>query len=126
MAPYTDTYPRNTDEYSAFPPANPILLPSKSEQLIIFIASMSLIFGHCNVLIGIIPRPSHHVSVGAGRKRGYVLPDALEEGRSTLRESLTAHFLLSLLTPFVRSSESGAYAYFSFLTEDTLVTPNLL
>ena len=71
---------------------------------------MSLILGHCNVMIGIIPRPSHHVSVGAGRKREYVLPDALEEGRSTLRESLTAHFLLLLLTPFVQSSESAAYA----------------
>ena len=45
-----------------------------------------------------------------------------------MRESLTVHFPFSLLTSFVklRSSEWGAYAYFSFLTEDTLVIPNLL
>jgi hypothetical protein len=45
-----------------------------------------------------------------------------------LRESLATTSLSSLLKLFaqLRSSEWGAYSYFSFLTEDTLVIPNLL
>ena len=76
-----------------------------------------------------IPRSSDHISTGAGRERGHVLPGVLENGRGALHEYFAAPFPLSILsTPFVQlhSSEWGAYAYFSFLTEDTFVIPNLL
>ena len=43
------------------------------------------------------PRSPSHLSVGAGRERGYVLSAALEKGWGTLRESLAATSLSSLL-----------------------------
>jgi len=51
-----------------------------------------------------------------------------KRGGVHLRESLTAMSFSTLLNCFVplRSSEWGAYAYFSFLIKDTLVIPNLL
>ena len=65
-----------------------------------------------------------------GCKCGYILPGALEKERRTLREYFAAApFPLSILSALfiqLRSSEWGAYAYFSFLTEDTIVIPNLL
>ncbi|KAH8989922.1 hypothetical protein EDB86DRAFT_2941489 [Lactarius hatsudake] len=83
-----------------------------AEQPIIFIASISLILGHCNVLIEI---------VGEYLVLLITFPwqDANEDMFFLLRwKKGEAHYL--------RSSDWGAYSYFSFLTEDTLVIPNLL
>ncbi|KAH9059215.1 hypothetical protein EDB87DRAFT_1737680, partial [Lactarius vividus] len=84
-----------------------------AEEPIIFIASISLIPGDCNVLIEI---------VGEYLALLITFPwaqDANEDMFFLLRwKKGEAHYL--------RSSEWGAYSYFSFLTEDTLVIPNLL
>ena len=63
MAQLTDTIPWKYD-CSAFPPAHTL-----AEQPIIFMASISLILGHCNVLT---ETSSLSVFAGARRERGYV------------------------------------------------------
>ncbi|KAH9170111.1 hypothetical protein EDB89DRAFT_1980645 [Lactarius sanguifluus] len=83
-----------------------------AEQPIIFIASISLILGHCNVLIEVVGEYLALLITFPWR-------DANEDMFFLLRwKKGEAHYL--------RSSEWGAYSYFSFLTEDTLVIPNLL
>lgn len=83
-----------------------------AEQPIIFIASISLILGHCNVLIEI---------VGDFLALLITFPwarDTNEDMFFLVRwKQGEAHRL--------RTPEWSAYAYFSFLTEDTLVIPNL-
>ncbi|KAI9450185.1 hypothetical protein BJY52DRAFT_1175761 [Lactarius psammicola] len=84
-----------------------------AENPIIFIASLSLILGHCNVLIEI---------VGEFLALLITFPwarDANEDMFFLLRWKKGDVY-------FLRSSEWGAYSYFSFLTEDTLVLPNLI
>ncbi|KAH9038808.1 hypothetical protein EDB85DRAFT_392455 [Lactarius pseudohatsudake] len=83
-----------------------------AEQPIIFIASISLILGHCNVLIEVVGEYLALLITFPWR-------DTNEDMFFLLRWKMgEAHYL--------RSSEWGAYSYFSFLTEDTLVIPNLL
>ncbi|KAI9431717.1 hypothetical protein H4582DRAFT_2003725 [Lactarius indigo] len=84
-----------------------------AEQPIIFIASISLILGDCGVLIDIV-----------GEYLALLITFPWERGASE-----DMFFLLRWKkgeAHYVRSSEWGAYSYFSFLTEDTLVIPNLL
>ncbi|KAF8492162.1 hypothetical protein F5888DRAFT_1731366 [Russula emetica] len=84
-----------------------------AEQPIIFITTKSLLLGHCNVLIEI---------VGDFLALLITFPWARNEQEDMFFlvrwKKGVAHCL--------RSSEWGAYAYFSFLSQDTLVIPNLI
>ncbi|KAH9991865.1 hypothetical protein BJV77DRAFT_469758 [Russula vinacea] len=84
-----------------------------AEQPIIFITTKSLLLGHCNVLIEI---------VGDFLALLVTFPWAQNEHEDMFFlvrwKKGDAHCL--------RSSEWGAYAYFSFLSQDTLVIPNLV
>ncbi|KAI0294024.1 hypothetical protein B0F90DRAFT_1821617 [Multifurca ochricompacta] len=84
-----------------------------AEQPIIYIATKSLLLGHCNVLIEI---------VGDFLALLITFPWARSESEDMFFlvrwKKGEAHCL--------RSFEWGAYAYFSFLSHDTLVIPNLI
>jgi len=106
-----------------------------AEQPIIFITTKSLLLGHCNVLIEI---------VGDFLALLITFPWARNEREDMfflvrwkkgeahcvsvlrLRLILPRHDLYCILYAQLRSSEWGAYAYFSFLSQDTLVIPNLI
>ncbi|KAF8258992.1 hypothetical protein EI94DRAFT_1752770 [Lactarius quietus] len=79
---------------------------------IIFVALISLILGNCNVLIEIV-----------GEFVALLITFPLVRDAS-----VDMFFLVRWKTGKAHRlpSERGAYAYFSFLTEDTLVIPNLL
>jgi hypothetical protein len=66
--------------------------------------------------------------MGTERVRGYVLPGALEKGRGTFCESLRVYPMILALKLYVQLKypKWGAQAYFSFLSQDTLVIPNLI
>jgi len=84
-----------------------------AQQPIIFITTKSLLLGHCNVLIEI---------VGDFLALLITFPWARSEDEDMF-------FLVRWKkgeTHCLRSSEWGAYAYFSFLSQDTLVIPNLI
>ncbi|KAH9980743.1 hypothetical protein BJV74DRAFT_778968 [Russula compacta] len=83
-----------------------------AEQPIIFITNKSLLLGHCNVLIEI---------VGDFLALLITFPWSRSEDEDMF-------FLVRWKkgeTHCLRSSAWGAYSYFSFLTQDTLVIPNL-
>ncbi|KAI0285737.1 hypothetical protein BC826DRAFT_1109157 [Russula brevipes] len=84
-----------------------------AEKPIIFITTKSVLLGHCNVLIEI---------VGDFLALLITFPWAQNEHEDMF-------FIVRWKkgdTHCLRSSEWGAYAYFSFLSEDTLVIPNLI
>jgi hypothetical protein len=101
-----------------------------AEQPNIYITTKSLLLGHCNVLIEI---------VGDFLALLITFPWARNENEDmfflvrwkkgeTHCVSVTRLQHISSLISYaqLRSSEWGAYAYFSFLSQDTLVIPNLI
>ncbi|KAI9462680.1 hypothetical protein F5148DRAFT_982664 [Russula earlei] len=87
-----------------------------AQQPIIFITTKSVLLGHCNVLIEV---------VGDFLALLITFPWARNENEGHCFE------ITNTCNPFayhvqLRSSEWGAYSYFSFLTQDTLVIPNLV
>ena len=103
-----------------------------AEQPIIFITTKSLLLGHCEVLIEIVGDfLALLITFPWARNE---LEDMFFLVRWKKGEAhcvsdiplIPAPSLKLYLLSQLRSSEWGAYAYFSFLSQDTLVIPNLI
>ena len=102
-----------------------------AEQPIILIESISLILGHCNVLIEIVGEYlALLITFQSARVANMdtfflVLWKKGEAHRVSISRPLPS---FDIKAPFVQllSSEQTTYTCFSFLTEDTLVIPNLI
>ena len=103
-----------------------------AEQPIIFITTKSLLLGHCNVLIEIVGDFLALLITfpwARSEQEDMFFLVRWKKGEAHCVSDITAYPSPVAHVIFVcqlRSSEWGAYAYFSFLTQDTLVIPNLI
>jgi len=105
-----------------------------AERPIIFITTKSLLLGHCNVLIEIVGDILALLITfpwARNEQEDMFFLVHWKKGEAHCVSGITAHSSLFAYTVFylygqLRSFEWGAYAYFSFLSQDTLVIPNLI
>jgi hypothetical protein len=103
-----------------------------AERPIIFITTKSLLLGHCNVLIEIVGDFLALLITfpwARNEQEDMFFLVRWKKGDAHCVSDITSHSSPSLILYSygqLRSSEWGAYAYFSFLSQDTLVIPNLI